>query len=79
MTNDNANRGGFRPPLLTPAELRVLAALEDLIAELGHAPTHTQLLERLGWRSRGSLNAYLKRLARLGVIAGRGRSLRVIR
>jgi SOS-response transcriptional repressor LexA len=66
-------------PLLTPSELRVLAALEDLIDELGYAPTHTQLLERIGWRSKGSLNAYLQRLRRRGVIAGRGRSLRVIR
>jgi hypothetical protein len=70
-----------QPPILTGAELNVLAALSDLSDELGYAPTHTQMLERLGWssKSRGSLNAYLKRLAGHGVIEGAGRSLRVIR
>jgi hypothetical protein len=75
------NDSSRRPPLLTLTELRVLAAVEDLSEQLGYAPSHTQLLEQLGWspKSRGSLNAYLKRLERHGVIAGAGRALRVTR
>ena len=59
-------------------ELRVLAALEDLIFELGYAPTYSQMLERLQWKSSGSLHEYLGRLRAKGVIEGRGRSLRVV-
>ena len=69
-----------RQPTLTRAELAVLAALEDLAAELGHAPTYREILERLGWspKSKGSLHQYLQRLRRLRVISGSGRSLRVL-
>jgi hypothetical protein len=44
-------------PTLTRAELAMLAALEELADELGHAPTYGQLLlARLGLRSPGSLH-----------------------
>ena len=71
---------GKQRPLLTATELAVLAAVDDLTEELGHAPSHSQLLARLGWsmNSRGSVNAYLKRLRARGVIEGVGRSLRVV-
>jgi SOS-response transcriptional repressor LexA len=67
------------PPVLTDAELRVYAALEDLSRELGYAPTLSQMLSRLGWSSKGSLHTYLERLRRHRVIEGRGRALRVVR
>jgi SOS-response transcriptional repressor LexA len=70
---------GARNPLLTDAELKVLAAIEDLIEELGHAPTYAELLKRIKWRSKGSLHQYMERLRGHGVIAGSGRGLRVIR
>jgi hypothetical protein len=68
------------PPRIGEAQLAVLAALEDLIAELGYSPTYRELLERLGWspKSKGSLHRYLTQLRLLGVIAGSGRSLRVL-
>lgn len=58
----------------------MLAAVDDLIAELGYAPTYREILVRLAWspKSRGSLHEYLGRLRRLGVIEGSGRSLRVL-
>ena|SRR5512146_2402428 len=67
-------------PRLTGTELAVLAALDDLISELGYAPTYREILARLGWspKSKGSLHQYLERLRRLGVIEGSGRSLRVL-
>jgi SOS-response transcriptional repressor LexA len=65
--------------VLTRAELVILAALEDLTFELGYAPTYAQMLERIEWRSAGSLHAYLQRLRDKGVVEGRGRSLRVVR
>lgn len=70
--------GARRRPLLTDAELVVLAALEDLVDELGYAPTELQLLARVGWRSRSAVHEYLERLRAKGVVEGRGRSLRVI-
>jgi hypothetical protein len=69
-----------QPPRLTATELRVLGALEDL-SERGWAPTYREMLEHLGWspKSKGSLHQYLRRLRDdLGVIAGSGRSLRVL-
>ena len=66
-------------PILTGAELRVLGALEDLIAELGYAPTYAQMLARLGWSSKGALHQYLNQLRAKGVISGSRRSLRVVR
>ena len=65
------------PSLLTEAEAKILTAIFELTAELGYAPSHTQLLARVGWRSRGSLNAYLKRLRAAGAIEGTGRAMRV--
>jgi hypothetical protein len=67
-------------PILTDTELRVLAVLDDLSRELGHAPTFLQMLERLGWspKSKGSLHQYLEQLRAHGVVAGRDRALRVI-
>ena len=84
---DNPAGSGDRPQwrlsssgvVLTRAELSILAALEDLIFELGYVPTYAQMLERIGWQSSGSLHAYLQRLREKGVIEGRGRSLRVVR
>jgi SOS-response transcriptional repressor LexA len=73
------NGSAVQRPLLTDGELKVLAALDDLIHELGYAPTYAQILERINWRSKGSLHQYLNRLRGHGVIAGSGRSLRVIR
>jgi hypothetical protein len=72
---------GERLAALTNAELRVLATLEDLTCELGYAPTFPQMLERLGWspKSKSALHRYLARLKRLGVVAGAGRSLRILR
>jgi LexA DNA binding domain len=81
-TGNDEPRGRRRqpPPRLTRAELSVLAALDDLLSELGRTPTHRELLERLNWspKSKGSLNQYLGRLQRKGVIAGTARSLRVV-
>ena len=70
-----------RPPELTATELRVLAALEDLSSELGYAPTFEQILSCIGWspKSKGSLHIYIKRLRAHGVVAGSGRSLRIVR
>jgi hypothetical protein len=80
---DRARQGddgsGSSAPSLTNAELAVLAALDDLSDELGHAPTYAEILERLDWRSRGTLHRYLQRLGQKGVVAGSGRSLRVVR
>jgi hypothetical protein len=71
---------GRHLPRLTRTELAVLSAVDDLIAELGYAPTYREMLARLGWspKSKGSLHQYLGRLRRLGVIEGSGRSLRII-
>jgi hypothetical protein len=62
------------------AQLKVLAALDDLLSDLGHAPTYAEILRRIGWspNSGGSLHRYLNELRELGVIAGSGRSLRVV-
>jgi SOS-response transcriptional repressor LexA len=70
-----------RLPALTNGELRVLATLDDLTRELGYAPTFPQMLERLGWspKSKSALHRYLARLRRHGVVAGAGRSLRIVR
>jgi hypothetical protein len=57
----------------------VLAALEDLSDELGHAPTLSQIAERLGRSSKGSVHEYVERLRLRGVVAGRGRALRIVR
>lgn len=72
-------RPSSRRVLLTRTELTILAAVEDLIFELGYAPTYAQILERIGWSSTGYLHAYLNRLRGKGVVEGRGRSLRVVR
>jgi hypothetical protein len=74
---------GDRPPKkdwsdATPAELKILAAIDDLAFELRHAPTHRQILERVGWTSRGSLSNYMRRLEQKGLITGRGRALRIV-
>jgi SOS-response transcriptional repressor LexA len=68
------------PPRLTGTELAVLAALDDLLSELGRPPTFREMLERLGWspKSKGSLHQYLGRLRKRGVIAGSARSLRIL-
>lgn len=68
-------------PTLTATELRVLAALDDLSSELGYAPTFAQILSRIGWSptSKGSLHSYIERLRSHGVVAGSGRSLRIVR
>jgi SOS-response transcriptional repressor LexA len=63
---------------LTPAELRVLAAVEDLRYEQGYAPTLAQIAARIGWKSTGSVHEYLDRLRARGLVEGRGRSLRVV-
>lgn len=67
-----------RPPLLTAAQLRVLAAVDDLAEELGHAPSQRLILARVGWSSRGSLWQYLQQLRALGVIEGSGRAMRIV-
>ena len=74
-------RSGRQPPHLTDTELRVLAVLEDMLDELGYAPTYAQMLDRLDWspKSKGSLHQYLERLRRHGLLEGSGRSLRVKR
>lgn len=76
-----ARRLASRTTTLTDTELKVLATLEDLAGELGHAPSFAQMLERMGWsaKSKGSLHVYLERLRTRGVIDGSGRSLRVVR
>jgi SOS-response transcriptional repressor LexA len=63
--------------LLTAAELAVLAAVDDLLAETGYAPTLREIAKRVGWRSTGSISQYLDRLRSRGVLEGHGRSLRV--
>lgn len=68
-----------RVPLLTGAELAVLAAVEDLVSEKGYAPTLREIAQRVGWKSTGSVSQYLDRLRSRGVLEGRGRSLRVLR
>jgi SOS-response transcriptional repressor LexA len=57
-----------RTTWLTDAELAVLAALDDLIEELGYSPTHRQMLTRLGWTSKGTLHRYLRRLEEKGLV-----------
>lgn len=66
-------------PTLTRAQLSVYATLEDLSGELGYAPTYRQMLARLGWsqNSKGSLSRVLNELRSLGLVEGRGRSLRI--
>jgi hypothetical protein len=68
-------------PLLTAPALDVYIALDDLARELGQAPTFAQTLERLGWspNSKGTLHRYIEQLREHGVVAGRGRGLRVLR
>jgi SOS-response transcriptional repressor LexA len=78
MGSQTGEPGRRKPPILKEAQLKVIAALEDLIGELGHAPTYAELLERIGWKSSGTLDRYLKELRALGVIAGRKRSLRIV-
>jgi SOS-response transcriptional repressor LexA len=78
MGSQTGEPGRRKPPILGKAQLKVFAALEDLISELGHAPTYAQLVERIGWRSSGTLDRYLKELRALGVIEGRERSLRIV-
>ncbi len=53
-------------------------ALEDLIDELGYVPAYPQILERLGWKSKGSLFDYMERLRAKGLIEGAGRRLRIV-
>ncbi|HEX4680491.1 MAG TPA: hypothetical protein VH210_14930 [Gaiellaceae bacterium] len=57
----------------------MLAALDDLSDELGHAATLSQIAERLGWSSKGSVHEYVERLRLHGVVDGRGRALRIAR
>ncbi len=83
MGNDERNgdlRSG-QPPVLTATELRVFAALDDLSADLGYAPTFAQILLHIGWspNSKGSLHIYIERLRAHGIVAGSGRSLRIVR
>jgi SOS-response transcriptional repressor LexA len=66
-------------PLLSDGELRVLSAIEDLIAELGYAPTLREIAAKLDWSSTGSVAYYVTKLRCRSVIVGRGRSLRVNR
>ena len=76
---DSGRQEARAPVLLSRAELDLFAALEDLSAELGYAPTYRELAARLGWRSRGSIGEYVERLRRKGVVEGSGRSLRTVR
>jgi SOS-response transcriptional repressor LexA len=81
-STDTGSGSSYRePPRLTATELRVFAVLEDMVDELGYAPTFAQMLARLGWspKSKGSLHQYLERLRRHGLLEGTGRSLRVKR
>jgi CRP-like cAMP-binding protein len=68
------------PPELTATELRVYAAVEDLSAELGFAPTLVQIAERIGYApsSKGSVSRVIGALRRKGVVTGSGRSLRCL-
>ena len=72
-------KGRGRAPnvLLTEAEIRIVAAVEDLSLEKGYAPTLGEIADRVGWTSTGSVSQYLDRLRSQGVIEGRGRSLRI--
>jgi hypothetical protein len=76
-TAHDEDRRRKAPPLLTDTELRVYIAVVEL-SEKGWAPTHAEICSYLGWspRSRGSVNAYLRRLKEKNVIQGVGRSLR---
>jgi Mn-dependent DtxR family transcriptional regulator len=76
-TAHDEDRPRKAPPLLTDTELRVYIAVVELSAR-GWSPTHGEICAYLGWspRSRGSVNAYLRRLKEKGVIEGVGRSLR---
>jgi hypothetical protein len=69
------------PPLLKGPTFDVYIALDDLSRELGQAPTFGQILERLGWspKSKGTLHRYIEQLRAQGLVAGRGRGLRVVR
>jgi hypothetical protein len=60
--------------------LHVYSVLEDLLAELGYAPTYRQMLERLEWspNSKGTLGRVLNQLRELGLITGRERTLRIV-
>lgn len=66
------------PPLLTAAQLRIVAELQDYVVEHGFSPTQRELGRRVGWSSRGSLWQYLEQLRALGVIEGSGRAMRVV-
>jgi len=75
-----ANADGWRerrePELLTEAELKVFAAVEDLL-ERGWAPTVAEVAAEIKWRSRGSTAQYLNRLKKRGLLLGSGRELRL--
>lgn len=77
-TSESSGSGRPKENLLTSAELRVLAAIEDLIHERGYAPSEREIAARVGWRSSGSTHQYLGRLRDLGVIEGSGRALRIV-
>ena len=44
----------------------------------GHAPTVQQTADAMGWRSRATAHRRLEKLRERGVIAGAGRSLRLV-
>jgi len=44
----------------------------------GHAPTVQQVADAMGWRSRATAHRRLEKLRERGVIAGAGRSLRLV-
>lgn len=53
---------------LTTTELKILSALRAYHAEHGRMPTGAHLLHMVGWRTRGPLTGYLRRLEDKGAI-----------
>lgn len=56
---------------------QLLAALRDLTAELGCAPTLRQVAGRVGWRTPSAAHVRVGKLRDRGLVHGAGRSLTV--
>ena len=64
---------------MSPAEARVLAAVEKAAADNRTCPTNTELAEVAGFNSVGAASGVLSRLQKLGLIAiQRGQCSRVV-
>lgn len=59
---------------LSPKQKQVLDFIKDFVRERGYAPSKQEIADHFGFRSRGTVSDYLKRLKTLGYIEnGEGR------